>query len=131
MLKLIRKVYSKVTAAVRTQEGLTELFDCKLGVRQGCMLSPRLFIIFISELEKMLKKSKYKGITIGNAIEVFLLMYADDIVLVGDTVPELQRKINIPEIFCEKWGMEVNLKKTKVVVFRKGGKTSKSQRIIP
>ena len=54
MLKLIRKVYLKVTAAVRTQEGLKELFDCKLGVRQGCMLSPRLFIIFINELEKML-----------------------------------------------------------------------------
>ena len=89
------------------------------------MLSPRLFIIFINELEKMLKKSKYRGMTTGNAIEAFLLMYADDIVLVGDTVLELQRKINILEIFCEKWGMEVNLKKTKVVVFRKGGKTSK------
>ena len=48
--------------------------------------------------------------------------------MVGDTVLELQRKINILEIFCEKWGMEVNLKKTKVVVFRKGGKTSKSER---
>ena len=48
MLKLIRKVYSKVTATVRTKEGLTELFDCKLGVGQGCMLSPRLFIMFMS-----------------------------------------------------------------------------------
>ena len=64
----------------------------------------------------------------GNAIEVFLLMYADDIVLVGDTILELQRKINMLEIFWEKWGMEVNLKKTKVVVFRNGGKTSKSER---
>ena len=94
------------------------------------MLSPRLFIIFINELEKMLKKSKYRDIAMGNAIEVFLLMYADDIVLVGDTVLELQRKINILEIFCEKWGMELNLKKTKVVVFRNSGKTSKSERLI-
>ena len=31
MLTLIRKVYSKVTAASRTQEGLAELFDCKFG----------------------------------------------------------------------------------------------------
>ena len=55
VLTLIREVYSKVTAAVRTQEGLTELFDCTFGVRQGCMLSPILFIIFINELEKCLK----------------------------------------------------------------------------
>ena len=55
MQTLIRKVYSKVTADVRTQEGLTEHFDWKLGVRQDCMLIPRLFIIFINELEKMLK----------------------------------------------------------------------------
>ena len=56
-------------------------------------------------------------------------MYADDIVLVGDTVLELQRKINISEVFCEKWGEEVNFKKTEVVVFRNGGKTSKSERL--
>ena len=47
-------------------------------------------------------------------------MYADDIVLLGDTVLELQRKIRVLEKFCEKWGMEVNLTKTKVIVFRNG-----------
>ena len=66
----------------------------------------------------------------GNATEIFLLMYADDTALVGDTVLELQRKINILEIFCKKWDMEVNLKKTKVVVFRNDGKTSKSERFL-
>ena len=77
-------------------------------------------IIFINELEKMFKKSKFRGISMGNATEVFLLMYADDIVLLGDTVLELQTKINILKKFCDKWGMEV--------VFRNGGKTSKSER---
>ena len=76
------------------------------------MLSPRLFIIFINELEKMLRKSKFRRISMRNAIEVFLLMYADDIVLLGDTVLELQKKINILEKFCDKWGMEVNLTDT-------------------
>ena len=46
----------------------------------------------------------------GNTTEVFLLVYAHDIILVADTVLELQRKIDIPDIFREKWGMEVNLK---------------------
>ena len=103
MSQLIREVYSNVKATVRTDEGLTGFFECKLGVRQGCMLSPRLFIIFINELEKMLKKSKFRGISMGNAVEVFLQMYADDIVLLGDTVLELQKKINILEKFCDKW----------------------------
>ena len=92
------------------------------------MLSPRLFIIFINELEKMLKKSKFRGNSMGNAIEVFLLMYADDIVLLDDTVLELQRKISMLKNFCDKWGMEVNLTKIQVIVFRNDGKTSKSER---
>ena len=65
------------------------------------MLSPRLFITFVNELEKMLKKSKLGGIAMANAIEVFLLLYADDIVLLGDTVLELQKKINILEKLCD------------------------------
>ena len=55
----------------------------------------------------------------GNAIEVFHVIYADDIVPAGNTILELQRKINIPEIFCEKWGMKVNLTKTKSCGFQK------------
>ena len=76
----------------------------------------------------MLKKSKFRGNSMGNIIKVFLLMYADDIVLLVHTVLELQRKINILEKICDKWGMEVNLTKTQVIVFRNGGKTSKSER---
>ena len=43
-----------------------------------------------------------------NAIEIFFLMYADNILLSGDTVLELQRNVRVLEEFCEKWGMEVN-----------------------
>ena len=80
VLKLIREVYSTVKATVRTEQDLTDFFECKLGVRQGCMLSPRLFIIFINGLKIMLKRSEYRRISMGNAIKVFLLLYADDIV---------------------------------------------------
>ena len=76
----------------------------------------------------MLKRSNFRGISMVNAVEVFLLMYADDNVLLGDTVLEIQKKINVLEKFCDKWGMEVNLTKTQVIVFRNGGKTSKSER---
>ena len=57
-------------------------------------------------------------------------MYADDIVLLGDTVHVLkwQRKIRVLEKFCKKWRMEVNITKTKVIVFRNRGVMSKSEK---
>ena len=45
----------------------------------------------------------------------------------ADTVLEVRRKISVLEKFCDKWGMEVNLTKTQVIVFRNSGKTSKSE----
>ena len=76
------------------------------------MLSLRPFIIFINERKLLVRQSEFRGILMGNAIEIFLLMYADNIVLLGDTVLELQRKIRVLEQFCKKWGMKVNLTKT-------------------
>ena len=49
-------------------------------------------IIFINELEKMLERSKLRRTSMENATEVFLAMYADHIVLLGDTTLELQKK---------------------------------------
>ena len=70
MLKLVREIYLKVKATVQTKDGLTKLFDCILGVRQGCMLSLKLFIIFINELELMLQQLEFRGISMRNAIEM-------------------------------------------------------------
>ena len=65
----------------------------------------------------MLKSSEFGVIHILEATEVLLLMYAGDIVLVGETIIQLQRKINILEKFCRKYGMKANLDRTKVMVF--------------
>ena len=122
MLKLLGDTQSNVTAPMKTKEGFTKPFECKSGVRQGCLLSPELSI---NKLERTLKLSEFRGIHIWEATEVLLLMYADDIVLVAETIIQLQRKINILKKFCRKYGMKVNLDKTKVMVFRNGGKTAK------
>ena len=53
----------------------------------------------------MIQMSKFRGISTRNATEEFLLMYVDDIVLLGDTVLELHKKINILYKFCDKSGV--------------------------
>ena len=57
-------------------------------------------------------------------------MYVDDIALIADTSVELQRKLKALESFCQKWGMEVNLAKTKIIVFRNGGKLSSKENFL-
>ena len=68
MLKSVREIFSKVKPTVRTKDGLTKLFDRILGVRQGCILNPGVLIIFINELELILRQSEFRGISMGNAI---------------------------------------------------------------
>ena len=75
----------------------------------------------------MLKLSEFREIHIWEATEVLLLMYADDIVLAGETIIQLQKKINALEKFCRKYGMEVKLDKTKVVFLRNGGKRTNKE----
>ena len=54
-------------------------------------------------------------------IKIFLLMYADDIILFSETEDGLQNGLNILHDYFKKWKLTVNTQKTKVVVFRKGG----------
>ena len=130
LLKIIRSIYEQVEAAVRINQSITDFFFCKLGVTQGCLISPRLFIIFINELEKELKNSNCRGTSLASAVGIFLLMYANDIALIADTSVEIQRKLKALESFCQKWGIEVNMAKTKIIVFRNGGKLSSKEKFL-
>ena len=72
-------LYSVVQSAVLVGEDQTEWFDLSTGVRQGCVMSPILFSLFINGLAKKINEVG-KGVEVGGR-QVRLLMYADDIVL--------------------------------------------------
>ncbi len=61
------------------------------------------------------------GIDIGMA-KLFLLLYADDIVIFSETAEGLQTGLNILFDYCQRWKLTVNINITKVMVFRKGGR---------
>ena len=55
-----------------------------------------------------------------NGILIYLILFADDTVLFGKTPTVLQHLFDKLLLYCNKWNIEVNADKTKVVVFRNG-----------
>ena len=98
----------------------TDLFECKVGVCQGDVLSPNLFKIFINDLPVYLKDTPDPVLV--NNLPLNCLMYADDIVLLSTSSSELQDKLNKSYNFCQDWCLEVNVIKTKVLIFNKLGR---------
>jgi len=55
-------------------------------------------------------------------LKMFLILYADDIVVFAKNSSDLQHNLNILHDYCTKWKLTVNTLKTKVMVFRKAGR---------
>jgi len=89
MLDLIQSIYSHVSSRVRVSSERGEIFESFLGVRQWDCLSPFLFSMYINNLENTLVENNSKCIDIGH-LKLFLLMYADDIVIFAKNPKELQ-----------------------------------------
>ena len=118
---MIKSIYSCVKPRVKHDNTLNEPFTCNIGVRQGECLSPFLFATYVNDLEAELARKGVAGINIG-MINLNILLYADDIILFGKKPTDLQNALNYLEEYCNKWKLTVNTNKTKIMVFRKGGR---------
>ena len=128
-VQVLKSMYSQLSSCVRNQNSISDFFPCNLGTRQGCMLSPLLFIMFIGEFSELLEKTECKGIYVDEALpNVMQLLFADDVVNFADTILNLQNQIKLLEKFCIKYGMKINLQKSKIMVFRRGGVTKKTEK---
>ena len=83
--------------------------------------------MYVNDLEVEMTKNGFKGIEM-NTLKLFILLYADDIVFLAETETELQTGLNILKDYCLKWRITVNINKTKVVIFRTGGRKHKNLR---
>ena len=100
---------------------ITKPFKCGIGLQQGSPLSSFLFNLFVNDLSKLLNFcDNSQKIQIGNCY-INHLLYADDLVLVSDSVIGLQRLLNKLSLFCDNSGLLVNISKTKTLVFKRGG----------
>ena len=110
MLLSILYWYAKLTAVVRWNHALSKPFDVKFGIRQGAVLSPSLFNIFINVIITNLKLAS-NGYFIQNRF-IGCLLYADDIFLLSPYVRGLQRMLNSCHKTIVELGLVVNCLKS-------------------
>ncbi|XP_075163988.1 uncharacterized protein LOC142236632 [Haematobia irritans] len=120
-VKMIEAVYSNTQSAVWTGKELSSYFETQSGVKQGCLLSPLLFSLYINDLSESLGEGLYI-----EDINIRVLLYADDIVLLAEEPSVLVTMINKLEEYCNKWNLVVNTSKSKIMIFRKGGRVSQN-----
>lgn len=119
---VLQSMYESVKSCVQVNcsGDATEYFDCLEGVRQGCQLSPFLFNLFLNDLDNELRKTRGSAVNVG-LLNLYSLLFADDLIIFAETANMMQKLICNFESYCRKWKLKVNMKKTKIVVFRNGG----------
>ena len=115
-LKAVQSLYQEMQCAVRINGTLSDWFSVERGVRQGCLLSPTLFAIYVDDLATEIKQTGY-GVDIGDR-KVNILMFADDIALMADSEAQLQEMLNVVESWSKRWRLLINPDKSKIVHYR-------------
>ena len=111
---LLYRWYSLSKAQVKWESKLSDIFQITQGVRQGSVLSPHLFNIFIDDMINQIQASE-DGIRIGSD-KYNCFAYADDVTLFCATAPGLQNLINICAEYASFWRFNFGINKSKCMI---------------
>jgi len=123
-IDLIYSCISTTTMSVIINGEPGPSFHPNRGVRQGCPLSPYLFILAVNELPICLQQNSSShnihGITLGpNCPRIHALLFADDLIICGQATHNEATKINsILQNFCAASGQTPNLSKSSIIFSR-------------
>ena len=111
-LNIVKAIYDKPTANITLNGGKLKAFSLRIGIRQGCPLSPLLFNIVLEVLATAIREEKeIKGIQIGKQVK--LLLFADDMILCIENPKDSIRKLlELISEFSKVAGYKVNTQKS-------------------
>ncbi len=113
MMDNLRAAYRNPRSFVHFQEVKSDVLHMKLGLKQGCVLSPMLFALYIAELGRRLCEDGMGGLTIGNTV-IPGMFFADDMMLMG-TRADLQRQLNTVADYAQQFKLEFAGHKSSVI----------------
>ena len=116
MVRAVMSLYDGAKTRVRVGSAYSEEFEVKVGVHQGSVLSPLLSAIVVD----VITENARRGV-------VNELLYADDLVIMSETMEDLKERFWNWKNALESKGLKVNTKKTKLMVSGSEGELYKSK----
>jgi len=115
MVNIIQQLYDGFSCQVIHDGRLSEEFLVTTGVRQGCLLSPLLFLVVLDWVTRMAYAGSGKGIqwTLTSRLED--LEFADDLALVSHRLQDMQGKVRALEETGQRVGLRISQEKTKIL----------------
>ena len=117
-------LYNNDKACIKSGGRLSGEFEINQWVRQGCVLSPLLFNIIITDL--LLKLNAESNIVIHDVHYTNCLLWADDVVLFSDNEEELRSLLQHLHEYCTESKLVINHDKSKCMIFNKTGRLIRS-----
>lgn len=111
-IRWVETIYNNIESTVLNNGHTTGFFQLHRGIRQGCPLSPYLFIIAVEILANAIRKDKdIKGIPVGDTI-LKVSQLADDTTLFVSDFPSIKAALDLIENFRTVSGLSLNVNKT-------------------
>ena len=120
----LKKMYEGLSASVLWGDRHSSEFPVKQGVRQGGILSPLLYLVYIDGLIKKLR-DRGLGLHTGS-IYTGIIVLADDVALLASTAEELNLMLDVVHVYSTEWRYAINPSKSAIVVM--GSSTSSTFR---
>ena len=127
LFNIIKHQYDDTGSSIKYKNMVTDMFNITRGVKQGDSLSPTLFNIFINDITEVFDNDLCYPLKIIDS-KLSCLLFADDLLIFSETKTGLQNSLNNLALYCDKWQIELNIKKTKSMIFNRT--CSKLEKII-
>ena len=113
----IKSMYENVKVCIKHNDALSDDFFPTEIVKQGEVLSPLLFNIFINDINDIFSE-ECDPVTL-NTRKMSCLQYADDLVILVQSKEGLQTCLDRLDVYCKTWKLEVNVDKSKYMIMSK------------
>ena len=120
LYKNIKSIYESISYMIKITGGYLTPILSSIGLKQGGVLSSLLFNLYIDDMRFIFDSSCDPVTHLKDPLSH--LLYADDLILMSTTHTGLSNCLAKLEKYCDTWQLEVNITKTKIIIFNTSGK---------